>query len=168
MNQDLNKKRHFELLNYNKKRHLELLKYSQDLKQQGKSIHDESRKDYLELLKYSAMLNRHLYWETRDQYLELLNEFMEKKIDITEFCDTFCRRSELNDEAVDMLNSNLILLSPHEKSIEFSNFMGQIFDCCEVCNGDPEPLRESYEIGHTEFQHLVEKIYFSLQKFLEE
>ena len=152
---------------YNKKRHFELLKYSQDLKQQGKFISGESRNGYLELLKYSAMLASHLGWETRDQYVKLLNEFMEKKIDIPEFCQAFCRRSELNDEVVDTLESNFILLSPHEKSVEFSDFMEEIFSCCEAYNGDPEPFRTSYDIGETEFRDSVEKTYFRLQKFLE-
>jgi hypothetical protein len=56
------KERHLTFLNYDKKRHLELLK--------KKSISIESEENYPELLKYSAMLNRHLDWETCHQYLE--------------------------------------------------------------------------------------------------
>lgn len=152
---------------YIKKRYFELLKYSQDLKQQGKFIGDESRNGYLELLTYSAMMSSHLYWETCDQYLQLLNEFIEEKIDIPEFCQAFCERYELNDEVADILESNLILLSPHEKSGDFSGFIEEIFSCCEVYNADPEPFRISYDIDDTEFRDLVEKVYLQLQKFLE-
>ena len=92
---------------------------------------------------------------------------MERKIDIPEFCIAFCRRSSLNIEVLDTLESNLVLLSPHEKSSEFANFIEEIVSCCEVYSGDPEPLKESYEIGDTDFQDLVEKTYLRLQKFLE-
>ena len=107
MNQDLNNQRHLELLNYNKKKHIQLLKYSQDLKHQGKSIPDELRKDFSKLRKYLVILVDHLNWETRDQYLELLNRFMEKKIDIPDFCIAFCERYKLNEEVGDILESNL-------------------------------------------------------------
>ena len=110
------------------------------MQQQGKFISDQL---YIELLSYSDMQDRHLDWETRDQYLELLNEFMEEKIDIPDFCIAFCRRSELNGEVADMLKSNLVLLSPHKKSIEFSVFIQEILSCCEVYSGDPGSLRES-------------------------
>ena len=168
MNDDFNNRRHLELLNYSKKKHLQLLKDSQDLKQQGTSIPDELRKDFSKLRKYLIILIDHLNWETRDQYLELLNQFIEKKIDIPDFCIAFCERYKLNEEMADILESKLVLLSPHEKSLAFGNLLELIVDSCEVCNGDPEPLRESYEIGHTEFRDLVKKTYLQIQKFLEE
>ncbi|MFT6843713.1 MAG: putative tellurite resistance protein B-like protein, partial [Psychroserpens sp.] len=92
---------------YNKKRHLELLK-----KRGEKSISSTESK---ELLNYSAVLDRQLDWETRDQYLQLLKEFIEGKIDIGEFLIAFEERGRLNGEVLDILESNLILLEPHEK-----------------------------------------------------
>lgn len=89
---------------YNKKRHLELLKYSQELEQQGKYLFQESKKDSSELIHYSARME-----ETRDQYLELINKFMNEKIDISEFCTAFCRRSSLNTEVLDILQSNFLM-----------------------------------------------------------
>lgn len=62
---------------YNKKRHLELLK-----KHEEKSISSTESK---ELFNYSAVMDGQLDWETRDQYLQLLEEFIEGKIDIGEF-----------------------------------------------------------------------------------
>lgn len=53
---------------YNKKRHLELLK-----KREEKSISSTESK---ELFNYSAMLDRQLDWNTRDQYFQLLEEFL--------------------------------------------------------------------------------------------
>ena len=90
------------MIQYNKKRHLELLK-----KREEKSIISTESN---ELLNYSAVLDRQLDWETRDQYLQLLKEFIEGKIDSGEFLIAFEERGRLNGEVFDILESNLILL----------------------------------------------------------
>ena len=145
---------------YNKKRHLELLK-----KREKKSISSTESK---ELFNYSAMLDRQLDWETRDQYLQLLEEFMEEKIDIGEFLIAFEERGRLNGEVLDILESNLILLEPHEKSLDFLDFIQQILEYCEIYNPDPEPFRHEYELDETEFRDSIEKTYLQIKKFLEE
>ena len=121
---------------YNKKRHLELLK-----KREEKSISSSESK---ELCNYSALLDRQLDWETRDQYLQLLKEFIEGKIDIGEFLRAFKERGQLNGKVLDILEYNLILLEPHEKSLDFLDFIQQILQDCEIYNPDPEPFRYEY------------------------
>jgi hypothetical protein len=97
------------------------------------------------------MLNRHLDWEARYHYLQLLEEFMKEKIDIYEFCSTFCERGLLSSEVVGILKSNWILLSPHENPLKFSDLLDEIFDYCEVRNGDPEPFREEHRLNDVKF-----------------
>jgi hypothetical protein len=145
---------------YNKKRHLELLK-----KREEKSISSTESK---ELLNYSAVLDRQLDWETRDQYLQLLKEFIEGKIDIGEFLIAFEERGRLNGEVLDILESNLILLEPHEKSLDFLDFIQQILQDCEIYNPDPEPFRHEYELDETEFRNSIEETYLQIQKLLKE
>jgi hypothetical protein len=145
---------------YNKKRHLELLK-----KREEKSISSTESK---ELLNYSAVLDRQLDWETRDQYLQLLEEFIEGKIDIGEFLIAFEERGRLNGEVLDILESNLILLEPHEKSLDFLDFIQQILEYCEIYNPDPEPFRHEYELDETEFRDSIEETYLQIQKLLKE
>jgi hypothetical protein len=145
---------------YNKKRHLELLK-----KREEKSI---SSTESEELLNYSAVLDRQLDWETRDQYLQLLKEFIEGKIDIGEFLIAFEERGRLNGEVLDILESNLILLEPHEKSLDFLDFIQQILQDCDIYNPDPEPFRHEYELDETEFRNSIEETYLQIQKLLKE
>jgi hypothetical protein len=145
---------------YNKKRHLELLK-----KREEKSI---SSTESEELLNYSAVLDRQLDWETRDQYLQLLKEFIEGKIDIGEFLIAFEERGRLNGEVLDILESNLILLEPHEKSLDFLDFIQQILQDCNIYNPDPEPFRHEYELDETEFRNSIEETYLQIQKLLKE
>jgi hypothetical protein len=147
------KKRHLTFLNYDKKRHLELLK--------KKSISIESEENYPELLKYSAMLNRHLDWETCHQYLELLEEFLKENISISDFCSEFCERGSLNSDAVAILESNSILLSPHEKSLEFSELLEEIFDECQYFDGEED-------LTGDEFRNSIEKSFVKIKKYLNE
>ena len=82
------------------------MKDSKDLKSQGKLLSD---KLLLKVLHYSAILVNHLNWEIRDQYLELLNKFIEKKMDIIKFRIAFCERYESIEKVADLLESNRVL-----------------------------------------------------------
>ena len=125
-------------IKYNKAKHFELLKYSQDLDNQGKSLRNENKEKYLELLEYSAMMVTHLYWETRNQYLQLMKEFMDGKITGSTFRLQYLERNRSIEKAADMLEVDLILLEPNEKATEFDELIEQIFTFCELYRGDLE------------------------------
>jgi len=168
MDQNLGDKNHLMFLNYNKKRHPELLEYSQYLKQQGKSLSHESRGNFLELSNYSATLDSQLDWEARDYYLELLDQLVKKRIPTSEFFFKFSQKSQENSEVLDFLESKLVLLSPHEKSLDFSDFINEILDYCESFNNDSDSFIENYDLLDNQFRDSIEKIYLRLQNFLKE
>lgn len=143
--------------NYNKKRHLELLKKG------PRSM--QSKEDYSELSNYSCILNGHLDWEARDHYLELLEDFRKGKIKDLEFCFNFQNRGKLNNEVADILESNLILLSPDEKSFGFSDLIEEILDRCFWEIEDSEFHDKNSEI---EFKNFIEKTYFQIKKYLDQ
>ena len=87
---------------------------------------------------------------------------MEEKIDIGEFFIAFEERAKLSEEVKDILESNLILLSPHEKSLGFSDLLEEIFDVCDMYIEDAELNDKSSEI---EFRNFIEKTYFQIQKY---
>lgn len=113
--QNLNKKRRYELLNYDKKRHLELLN------KQGDEFKSKLRT-------YSIILIDHLNWEIRDQYLELLENYREEKIDSFNFQIRFCERYESIEKVADLLKSNRVLLSPDKNSLNFGDLLSKIFE----------------------------------------
>lgn len=164
-NQELNQKRRLRLMEYDTKTHLEILKDSEDLKHQGKLLSNELLS---KLSEYSIILVDHLNWETRYQYLELLNKFMQKKIDILEFRIAFCDRYESIEKVADFLKSNRVLLAPHQNSLDFADLLEKIYYCCEAYSNDPEPYRNTFEIGDVEFSTLIEKSYFKMKNFLQE
>jgi len=149
------KKRYIELLNYDKKHHLELLNKQSDEFQSKLRI-------------YSNILLDHLNWEIQDQYLELLENYMEEKIGSFKFRIAFCERYESIEKVTDLLKSNRVLLSPDKNSLYFGDLLAEIDDCCKAYSDDPEPFRNKFEIGEVEFRSLIEKIYLKIQNFLKE
>ena len=159
MSQDLKKKRRYELLNYEKKLHYKLLT------QQGVDLNDEVNS---RLRTYSIILIDHLNWEIRDQYLELLGKFVEKKIDSFNFRVGFSERYQSIEKVADLLKSNRVLLSPDQNSLEFGDLLAKIDNSCKAYCDDPEPFRNKFEIGDAEFTILMEEIYFQMKDFLNE
>jgi len=149
------KERRYELLNYDKNRHLELLN------QQGDEFKSKLRT-------YSLILIDHLNWEIRDQYLELLENYREEKIDSFNFRIAFCERYDSIEKVADLLKSNRVLLSPDKNSLNFGDLLSKIYDCCQAYSDDPEPFRNEFEIGDVEFRISIEKIYLKIQNFLKE
>lgn len=116
------------------------------------------------------MLEKTLNWETKNQYVNLLEQFISGEIYLFTFSIKFKERDDLNTEAFYSLKANFIPLSPHEQSKEFSDFIIQIRNFCysysEVFELDlPQETRDSYEL---KFRNFMEKIYFKIQKVLNE
>jgi hypothetical protein len=153
--QNLKKKRYYELLNYDKKRHLKFLN------QQDEEVKSKPQP-------YSIILIDHLNWEIRDQYLKLLENYTEEKSDGFNFRIGFCERYESIEKVAELLKSNRVLLSPDKNSLNFGDLLSEIDSCCKVYSNDPEPFRNTFEIGDVEFRISIEKIYLEIQNFLKE
>ena len=147
------------MVRYNKKLHIELLN------QKEIGLNDESK---LILKLYSVILTEQLNWEIKSQYLELLTQFVEKEIDILKFIISFCERYNCTEEIRELLESNRILLSPNKNSLEFGSLLFQISSCCDAYSGNPEPLRDKYDIDEIEFTNLIEEIYVQLKELIQE
>lgn len=159
MSSDWEKKRRSALLNYNKKLHLEMLN-------QKEIVLNDELKSKLQF--YSIILMDQLNWEIKSQYLDLLTQFIEKKIDILKFILAFRERYDCIKKVKNVLESNRILLSPNKNSLEFGNLMLRIYNCCDAYSGDREPFRDEYEIGEIEFTNFMEEIYFQLKELIQE
>lgn len=157
MNDNWEMEKYLRFINYDKKQHLKFLKESQE-----KSTISNK------LSRYSDLLVSHLDWESRDNYLELLDKFLQEKIDIGEFYIRFRERYRLSDEVKDILELNFIILSPHPKSLDFADFIIEILDACELYSPDPEPIRFKYQFDETEFCNSIKGTYLKIQNFLEE
>ena len=91
---------------YNKKRYLQLL--------DQRSIGDNSNND--ELSRYSCMLTNQLDWEIRDQYLSLMEKFLNGNISMPEFFAELRIKTYAIVDAVVFLEKHRILLSFDKKA----------------------------------------------------
>lgn len=163
--QDLHNESRYELLNYDKKQHLELLNQQSD---EFQSLNQQSDEFRSKLLNYSIILIDHLNWEIRDQYLELLENYMKEKSDSFNFRSRFSERYGSVEKVADLLKSNRVLLSPDENSLDFGDLLAEIEDCCKAYGNDPEPFRDKCEMGEVEFRTSIEEIYSKIKNFLTE
>ena len=134
--------------NYNKKHHLQLLKQ--------RSIGDNSNND--ELLRYSCILQNQLEWEIRDQYLELMEEFLKDNISMPEFFAELRIKNYSIIDSVTFLQSHRILLSPDKKSSKFGELLEAVTDHLE---GD-------LYFNEDEFKNLIQENYIKIKKYLNE
>ena len=151
------------LENYQKQRHLDLLARSDELKKLS-IVESKERK---ELLSYSNLLFDQVNWETQDQFLQLLEKFLNDEIWVGTFRTEFFERYELNDDTATVLESNFVLLSPHKKSFDFSQLILQLLDACYSYdpNGEAE---DSFEKEVERLTESAQTIYLEIQKLLEE
>ena len=78
---------------------------------------------------------------------------------------SFENTRKLTSDILDILESNLIILSPNEKSLSFSDLLEEVFDTCKAYLQDAEFRDENSEV---EFKNSVEEIFFKIQKYLNE
>ena len=111
------------------------------------------------------MTNGHLDWCLRDDYLDLLENFRNGKLQSLDFCRSFENTGKLTSDIIDILESNFILLPPNEKSLGFSDLLEEVFDTCQAYLQDPEFREENWEVDSRDS---VEEIYVKIQDFLNE
>lgn len=70
----------------------------------------------------------------------------------------------LNAELEDTLKYDII----DEKAMDFIDFIDDLVISCELCDRDPESVRLPGHRGKSELGNEIEKVYYQIQKLLEE
>ena len=83
---------------------------------------------------------------------------MYKKSPTFEFCISFENTEKLTSDILNVLEANLIILSPNEKSLGFSDLLEELFDTCEAYLQDAEFRHENSEV---EVKNAVKKFSYS-------
>ena len=96
---------------YSKLRFIELLK------RQKLDLTDLERE---ELNRYRLILDSQLDWEHKEEYLDLVEKVLSKKIAYNDFCSKFQEIYQADIDISLFLLKNHFILSPHENSDEFS------------------------------------------------
>jgi len=164
-----------------KKQYRKLLKYSQQLEKGGKHLSGICKSDYRELLRYSAKTYAQLEWESRDSYAELMDHFLNGKISEGTLKIEFLEIQKSHEQVQQVLESNLIILSPNPNSDHLADLIDELYWVLEDLSVDSTLSLEElgslikenkYEGAEKEKQreiyNSVKEIYLKMQKFLEE
>ena len=151
--QEYLKTKRYKFLNYDRKRYIQLLN------EQKEKVRCDELKFYL------LVLVLQLNWETKEQYLTLLEKYTKNKLKVYNFEESFKKLYFSVEEIAELLESNRIILSPHKKSFDFELLLDKIHNYLNRYAPDPE---ESYEVGKDEFDAAIKKIYLDMQNLLDE
>ena len=149
---------------YNKIRHLELLRRFLDSEKQGKNTYDlylENRDEYMELQEYRCTLYHHLFWKKKEQFVLLMENFIQDSIDMEEFETAFSRLWKETMKVYDAFEIDLKELKNFEldsNSDGFGSLVTAIFRQFEVL--------EDEECTEQEVKDYVRNILQEIQPYL--
>lgn len=146
---------------YNKVRHLELLRRFLDFEKQGKDLYTENRDEYLELLHYRGTLEDYTFWKSREQFVLLMENFVNDSIDMEQFKIAFSRLWWENMEAHDAFKIDLKRVKnfqPNPRSDRFCSFVTFVFRQFEVL--------EDEDCTEQEVKDLVRDVLREIQPYL--
>lgn len=92
---------------FNKQKCLELMVESKKLLQQGKSLWDSDKAKSKKLTQYLTLLYDDIFWKSRYQYIQILESFINRSIDVDELIQKFNDLRGSNMKASKMREENL-------------------------------------------------------------
>ena len=128
---------------------------------------------YLKLLRYSSRLSEYLYWLKKDEYLQLIKDFLDFKINAEKFVDQFSKMVRVIDEEFELLSKNykeLKNIQPNSMSVEFGTWISEIYLSCNEFYPDfREEERSEIPIAKTKEQlrDTVKNLLPEIQKYFE-
>ena len=158
-------------MEYNSKIYLELLRYDQSLKKNGKSLREQDKAKYLKLLNYSVKLSDHVHWQQKSEYLNVMKNFVDLKIDGKQFVSQFNKIHRANEEAVKMLKTDLKQLNtfqPNPKSFGFTEWTSEIDLGCDEFYPDfqlQDQVKFAFARDEENFRTFVADIIPEIQKY---
>ena len=163
-------------INFDKSRYIELLKKEETLKNQEISLLDENPKERRELFSYKIILENQIYYNRKAEYIFLVEEYLREnagedgaRLFVWEFFNIFKKDNKalkiLEKEILQEGIQKLATFCIDPKSTEFSALINQIVGSCEFLTFDPE---DTYGITLDQFRDSIEKIFFKIQKCLDE
>jgi hypothetical protein len=89
---------------------------------------------YSKLEEYSVIICDYLHWSQKNEYLQLIKDFLNSKIDGKEFDEKFSKIVTVIEEKCRLLLQNyeeLKRIEPSPRSLEFGEWISEIYLCCD-------------------------------------
>lgn len=119
-------------MKYNYQKHIKLIKYRNELRKQGKLLILEDRKKAIELSEYTIRILDQLHWLNRNQYLQLIMDFLNSKLDGNQFDEKFSKMfSKFDDDPLQRNCEQLKIFKLNPESRGFAQPVSEIYESCE-------------------------------------
>ena len=121
-------------MEYQYREHIQFLQYQEELKKQKKALRTHDPIKYSKLRKYSRIINEYLHWSHKNDYLQLIENFLNFKIDGKEFDKKFSKMVRVIEKKCRLLFQNyeeLKNIEPNPRSVGFAEWISEIYLCCE-------------------------------------
>ena len=161
---------------------LQLLEYSNELEKNQKYLIKEDPIAFNKLLNFLVIIEENLHWKIKNQYVKLIEDFLNGNISADDFSIIFIRIFEKTVEKVRRLEIDLKeknSLNPSFQSSEISklllkgkacgiaDLLSSVYGDCDRFNPDLSSEDDFY-LDEVQLKDSIEQTYLQIQKFLEE
>nr|WAK84913.1 hypothetical protein [Amicula sp. isolate GU52X-4 cfCalB7]WAK84979.1 hypothetical protein [Amicula sp. isolate GU52X-4 cfCalB7] len=153
--------------------YFKLLKVDDSLQKKGTSLEKKDRKKYLDLLQFRVKLSDYIHWKQRHQYLNLMKNFVDLKIDGKQFVSQFMKLYKSNQQDCRIFKTDLKQLSTFKlkpESFGFSRWPSELELCCDEFYPDLQPQdRVEFKFARDEenLRNFVATIVPEIKKYCE-
>jgi len=144
-----------------------LLKSSNKLKNNGKTLRKENPKDYTELLNFLVKIERNLHLKQKDVYIELIEMFLNKKINGEDFTFYFiATHDNVNQTLCEMQQDfekrfdDLLDLSIENEKYQIGSSFMFMYDYCD----DYDPNSNSLITDEANLRNSAKMLLYKLKK----
>lgn len=147
----------------NKARYFGLRKKDKILEIQNTSLYDENYSESMELLSYEIILSEQVFYETRFQYIDLIEDYFNGKLNCYSFQWDFFQLYNSHNDVVEKFMEDLDKTSFHS-TITFSKDFKKVKFALLI--NELVPIFDSLDINLTEkgFDREIRKIYSSIKE----
>ena len=157
----------------NLKVYLELFQYDQVLKKTGSSLRKHDKGKYLKLLNCLVKLSDHIHYQQKMDYLILMENFVNLKIDGKQFVNQFLKIHRNNEHIVKILKTDIHQLENlqlNSKSFGFTEWISEIALGCDEFYPDFKPQdQEGFVFARDEenFRAFIANLIPNVQRYCE-
>ena len=160
-------------MKFNKQHLSELIQYSNLLASEGKSLFKTDPEKNRQFIKSMVVISDGIYWENRQNFLNLLEKFLDGKIDGEEFTSSFFKIWRSNRDLARVYAKDIKLIQDFQfnpKTIGFSSLTAQLFSVCDSFvlvenEKDLEYLNEVGGLDEDSLRYFVKKYYLEMKEY---
>ena len=148
---------------FNLLRYKQLLAKNESLNKKNKDLFFEP--DFIELLSCEGSVHTQIFYNGKDKYFHLIQEYLGKKINPNLFRTQFTRMTRQDMREADQILNDFEQLSTFWIDSELDEFSSLFEEMNEKCLSTLEFEAEDGAMPEEEFRNSVEKIFSQIQKY---